>query len=137
MADVRRRVSDDEGDERGEDDDIDRGMWNDLSLSSSSSDGGGAPPRSHPSWWGGQHQWLVAKFMSMSSNRIRRAYPAAGGGGGGDAPTSAPERTAGSETPKRLGGRERYVAPHAKAAPARARQNNQHIVEWQKGEARI
>ena len=44
MADVRRRVSDDEGDERGEDDDVDRGMWNELSLSSSSSDGGGAPP---------------------------------------------------------------------------------------------
>ena len=66
--------------------------------------------------------------MSTSLNRVRRAYPATGGGGGGDAPTSALDMTAGSETSERSGGREWYVAPHAKAAPARARQKNQHVV---------
>ena len=44
MADVRRRVSDGKGDERGEDDDVNKGMLNKLSSSSLSSDGGGAPP---------------------------------------------------------------------------------------------
>ena len=68
--------------------------------------------------------------MSASSNRVRRAYLAAGGGGGGDVPTSAPERWAGSEMSERPGGRERYVAPYAEAAPARKRQNNQHVVVY-------
>jgi hypothetical protein len=77
----------------------------------------GAPPGPVPRGGEGD-KWLAAKFMSAASNRIRRAYPAAGGGGGSDAPTSAPERMVGSETPKRSGGRERYVAPHAEAAPA-------------------
>ncbi|KAL3792711.1 hypothetical protein ACHAW5_005816 [Stephanodiscus triporus] len=65
----------------------------------------------------------VAKFMSVSSNRVGRADPALGGGGGASA--SAPERTAGSETSEGSAGRERSsrrrtrgANPDRRAAPS-------------------
>lgn len=65
----------------------------------------------------------VTKFMSASSNRVGRADPALGGGGG--AFTSAPERTAGSETSEGSAGRERSsrrrmrgANPDRRAAPS-------------------